>query len=572
MAYSIHGIEEKKYMQRATTQAHQHLRGEVVHLLLAVTVMLSISLAPRVASAQLFRALFVFGDSLSDTGNVFSATQAVSAGPIPVSPPYFNGRFSNGPVWIEGLAQTLNLALTPFLDGGTNSAYGGAEIGLETEEIFERDIGVIIPSIRSQVQTFLAADFFGVEEVDPAALYVLWGGANDLRDALQSSNDPVAEARGAVEDLAATIKDLADAGAVYFLVPNLPNLGRTPESLALGDAEVARATEVSQFFNDTLAATLDTLESENRLVIFRLNTFTHLEDIIANPAAFGFTNVTDACLDGDPFTGGNVCADPATHLFWDSIHPTQAAHALLATFAAQALPLLTAMRDDNNPTAVDVSGAGQNLPVLQVRLGTGTEIVHLTHVSVDFTTPVGPASQVQHVRVQLINDANANGQFDAAETILATAESAGVVASIPLEVTPPLDIAAISTAHLVVLLDINSPAAGVAMRARQTPSATITRTAWLAALLPGLGLLCLPWQQRQRRSRWLSAGIFLLCCSLMLTSCDIFDDDDNSQGNNTLTFRVSIPAEGMTGQGDVSGPLTAPAISLPGASVSVTPR
>jgi hypothetical protein len=375
------------------------------------------------------------------------------------------------------------------------------------------------------------------------------------------------------EQLAAAIKDLADAGAVYFLVPNLPNLGRTPESLALGPAEITRATEASQVFNDTLAATLDTLESENRLVIFRLDTFTHLEDIITNPAAFGFTNVTDACLDGDPFTSGSVCVDPAAHLFWDHIHPTQAAHALLATFAAQALPLLTAIRGDDNPTAVDVSAPAQNLPVLQVRLGTSTEVVHLTHVSVDFTAPVGPASQVQHIRVQLINDANANGQFDAAEAILATAESAGVVASIPLEVTPPLDIPAISTAHLVVLLDINSPAAGVAMRATipgQTPGATITRTAWLAVLLPGLGLVCLPWQQRWRK-RWLSAGIFLLCCSLMLTSCDLFDDDDNGQGNNALTFRVSIPAEGMMGQGEVSGPLTAPALPLAGASVRVMP-
>jgi hypothetical protein len=57
----------------------------------------------------------------------------------------------------------------------------------------------------------------------------------------------------------------------------------------------------------------------------------------------------------------------------------------------------------------------------------------------------------------------------------------------------------------------------------------------------------------------------------MLTSCDIFDDDDNGQGNNTLTFRVSIPAEGMTGQGDVSGPLTAPAVPLRGASVRIAP-
>jgi outer membrane lipase/esterase len=567
-------------MRRATAHeerveeiAPQHLLGKLSHLLLAVMVVIGLSLAPGVASAQLFRELFVFGDSLSDTGNIFIATQEVTD-PIPVSPPYFSGRFSNAPVWVETLAGMLNLELTPFLNGGTNFAHGGAEIGLETEEFLERDIGVLIPSIRSQVQTLLAADFFGAEEVDPAALYVLWGGPNDLRDALQSSNDPFAEARAAVDDLAATIEDLADAGAVYFLVPNLPNLGRTPASVALGPAEVTRATDVSEIFNDALAAMLDAMETEHRLVIFRLNTFALLEEAIANPAAFGFTNVTDPCLAGDPFTGGSVCADPAVHLFWDSIHPTGTAHTLLATFALEALPSLTATRGDNNPQEVNVAVGAQNVPVLQARLGTGTETVRLTHVSVDFTTPTGPASQVEQLRVRLINDANANGQFDAAETIVATAESAGVVASIPLEVTPPLDIPATATTHLVVLLDINGPAPGLAMRAatpRQPPSATITRTAWLAMLLPGLGLVCPLWQQRLRRHRWWRAGMFLLCCSLILTSCDILDDQNNGNGNNALTFGVSIPAQGMAGQGEVSGPLTAPTVPLSGASVRVTP-
>jgi hypothetical protein len=90
-------------------------------------------------------------------------------------------------------------------------------------------------------------------------------------------------------------------------------------------------------------------------------------------------------------------------------------------------------------------------------------------------------------------------------------------------------------------------------------------------LLPGLGLVCPLWQQRLRRKRWLSVGIFLLCCSLILTSCDILDDHTNGNGNDTLTFGVAIPAQGMTGQGEVSGPLTAPAVSLAGASVRVTP-
>jgi hypothetical protein len=69
----------------------------------------------------------------------------------------------------------------------------------------------------------------------------------------------------------------------------------------------------------------------------------------------------------------------------------------------------------------------------------------------------------------------------------------------------------------------------------------------------------------------LRVGIFLLCCSLILTSCDVLDDHINGNGNDTLTFGVAIPAQGMTGQGEISGPLTAPALPLSGASVRVAP-
>jgi outer membrane lipase/esterase len=284
------------------------------------------------ASAGLFSEIWIFGDSLSDTGNVLEATDAVSD-PIPVSPPYFNGRFSNGSVWVEVLAESLGFDAEAFLTGGTNFAFGGAEIEADTEDLFEQDIGVTIPSIRTQVRTFLFEglfDIFDLDEVDPAALYVLWGGANDIRDALMTETDPFAEAQEAVEELAAAIEDLSDQGAIYFLVPNLPDLGLTPESRARGEDEVARATAVSRAFNTALTAALDTLEAQHNIVITRLETFDRLREAVANPAAFGFTNVSEPCLDGDPFTGGTPCANPTEYLFWDTIHPTTAAHATLA--------------------------------------------------------------------------------------------------------------------------------------------------------------------------------------------------------------------------------------------------
>ena len=73
-----------------------------------------------------FSAVYAFGDSLSDAGNVSLGT----LGALPVATIYSDGRFSNGNVWVQDLAQNLGLpAGTPSLAGGTDFAYGGAETG-----------------------------------------------------------------------------------------------------------------------------------------------------------------------------------------------------------------------------------------------------------------------------------------------------------------------------------------------------------------------------------------------------------------------------------------------------------
>ena len=124
-------------------------------MLMATTLVLGLSLVPVLAVAGPFREVVVFGDSLSDSGNVFAATEAVLAEAIPVSPPYDEGRFSNGPVWVDILAEKLGLQLHPFLQGGTNFALGGAAIGFDRPDLFENDSRVLIPSLRTQVTTFL---------------------------------------------------------------------------------------------------------------------------------------------------------------------------------------------------------------------------------------------------------------------------------------------------------------------------------------------------------------------------------------------------------------------------------
>ncbi len=121
------------------------------------------------------------GDSLSDNGNAFIGT----GGAIPAPPLYTVGKFTDGPdtdtrrdargIWHEVLSGLLGEPVaTPFLAGGSNFAVGGAKI-LPGDPV--------IPSLSQQVALALSGTG-GV--ADPNALYVLWGGANDLYGAVET--------------------------------------------------------------------------------------------------------------------------------------------------------------------------------------------------------------------------------------------------------------------------------------------------------------------------------------------------------------------------------------------------
>ena len=140
--------------------------------------------------------IVAFGDSLIDTGNVFAASGQPPA-------PYFDGRFSNGPVWVEYLAGRLGIAApTPSLTGGTNYAWAGAETG------FGLSAGGTL-NINSQVTNFLAGNTLSATQ-----LVVIDGGANDFFNGQTDPSVPVA-------NLAAAIRALAGAGGRTFIVQNL---------------------------------------------------------------------------------------------------------------------------------------------------------------------------------------------------------------------------------------------------------------------------------------------------------------------------------------------------------------
>lgn len=246
------------------------------------------------ALAGPYSGLIVFGDSLSDTGNDLIA----SRGAIPASP-YHQGRFSNGPTYVDELAHNLGLPSTPSLAGGTNTAFGGARTNRQP---FSPAF-----SILNQVQAYVDR----TPAADPAALFVVFGGANNLQDVILSaaadpSNAATLTRQGiqqTVGDLSTILDQLTDIGARTIVVPNAPNLGLAPRFNEPGPTVGALARSVTQSFNEAFETMLNAHTGAH---LIRVDSFAFFNSVAANPQMFGLTNVTARCYTGDDltFTGG----------------------------------------------------------------------------------------------------------------------------------------------------------------------------------------------------------------------------------------------------------------------------
>lgn len=302
-----------------------------MHLRLPAALALSLACLAAPAHALPYNELYVFGDSLSDAGNFYLA----SGGIAPASPPYSEGRFSNGPTYAERLAEQLGLDLSPSLAGGNDFAYGAART----------DSNSYIPGgdVLSQVDSYLArGDAPGTD-----ALFVVFAGANNLQDAIMAAAmDPLnalaikdAQIANAIADLRAVLETLAAAGAEHIVVPNTPDLGLIPMVTSFGSPLLnGFATAVSAEFNQALAGVLAELSGPE---IISFDTFTLTRAIVSQPGQYGFTNVTEPCYfegDLDFMGGGTLCANPQDYFFWDTMHPTARVHTLFADGLFAAIP------------------------------------------------------------------------------------------------------------------------------------------------------------------------------------------------------------------------------------------
>ena len=287
----------------------------------AVVVMFFCLVLP--ANAGNFKNVVVFGDSLSDSGNVSTFTH----GTYPPAP--YAGRFSDGPVWVEYLVKTLGIS-----GDFCNYAFGGANTGVSNPAHDNA------PGFKTQVSAYTglltapAVAAFSTAFPQPKdSLFIIWIGGNDFLSA--DLADPVAVAT-AVSDAVVNIRtgmtQLAGVGAVNFMVVNLPDLGIIPR-LNQDAALSAGGTQLSRLFNSSLGAMLDGFEADHPAVtIVRFDAFNLLNEMVNDPELGGFTNVTDKQFDQ---AAGTVAE--GRYLFWDDIHPTTITHKILARRAAALL-------------------------------------------------------------------------------------------------------------------------------------------------------------------------------------------------------------------------------------------
>jgi len=272
------------------------------------------------ASAQSYNRLIVFGDSLSDNGNLYAA----SGNTQPTSPPYFNGRFSNGPVFTELLGFTVGRSAAGApVTGSINYAYGGART----------DSSAFPPGMRNQLLAYTGAGgTFGAND-----LVSILGGANNIFQAVPAASispnptgsiQPVALAAAA--DINFIVNSVAAAGAGTILVSNLPSLALTPQFNQGPGAPAAPLADYAgtQFNGALLNNLMVTAAARPGTNIILMDLYKIGPALSADPGRFGLTNARDAC-----FNGVTVCANPDSYLYWDGVHPTAAGHRLLAALA-----------------------------------------------------------------------------------------------------------------------------------------------------------------------------------------------------------------------------------------------
>lgn len=274
---------------------------------LILSLFLGLSLGHAIASP--IHKIVVFGDSLSDTGNIYAYTKHQ----YPPSPPYYKGRLSNGPVWIEhvlehyypGTAEAHHL----------NYAFGGAGVSSEEEdkEDDEIDDGAAF-NLTGQIKRYLKTHN---DTADASSLYVIWIGANNY---VFTKNDLDEAVDLTISGIQRNIDLMLQKGMKHIMVINLPELGVSPKARELDSEE--RLSSVAHQHNMKLEIMLEALRQQHPDVDWlAFNVSPLFLDVIHHPSTYGLTNVRESCQKTEADL--THCNE---YLFFDSSHLSARAH------------------------------------------------------------------------------------------------------------------------------------------------------------------------------------------------------------------------------------------------------
>lgn len=273
--------------------------------------------------------IYVFGDSLSDRGNLAEVYYHQN---LP-NPPSYHDSFTNGDVAVQTMASRIGLSVDPSLwvtgfqdpfqlfgvgyTPGTNYAVAGATAAAQA---------VGGPPSINLPQQIGALEALTRGNLDPNALYTVLIGGNDVRNAAERGTGSAAITAGVQAELQG-IQTLLSSGAKNLLVVNVPNIGDIPEFTGLGLSAIG--TQYTQDYDAQLSAGIAGLFTPSDASIRQFDLYSYATSLSSQLASQGF-DITDPCYVSTPMSAvtTSACGANAVNInklyYWDSIHPTAA--------------------------------------------------------------------------------------------------------------------------------------------------------------------------------------------------------------------------------------------------------
>jgi len=310
-------------------------------LMVALLALLPLATGTALADTEHgYSRIFIFGASLMDPGNHFAFTGETAHPPF-IPPPYAFETYgigghhpTNGRTWVEVLAEEMEL--TKWAKPAyRNPVFGNYAFSYARARDMDPLPDPVEPSLFDQVEDW---DDNGYCTGDPDnrmhdTLFIVDSGYRDALDLLMTGDDSIIPQW--VGSIGANIHALYQCGAHNVLVAYLPDMAGP----AVPPQGKPGATAASAMFNYMLLQPMvDNFAGPDfNMNISTVDFFAYTIWMKENSEAFGFTNVTDACI--TPYvTAGAICEDPDAYFWWDNLHPTKKVHALLAEFALGQLP------------------------------------------------------------------------------------------------------------------------------------------------------------------------------------------------------------------------------------------